>query len=248
VRVLVLGRIKIQIFAYSCVFTILSSFAPDKLADHPPQAITSSTSPRDYLACLPSTPNYPPRKSTFLCSPIAKSTNTTLARRLRPFVFLLVSCSLSFPSHSITNRLAARTRVRKGPPPKRLHDSDGTDVLVRKEKVADTTNTTATPTAGPVAALAMGVGDAENDVNFSGVSPPGPGTFVEPFPLACHSGFHVVTAGSKVGITPHWFVRFLSIRNTVSLTIQTTGQLLRTPSAANARAQESPESTGMAPE
>ena len=106
-------------------------------------------------------------------------------------------------------------------------------MLVRKEKVADTTNTTTTLTASPVAALAMGVGDAENDVNFSGISPPSPGTFVEPFPLACHSGFHIVTAGSKVGITPHWFVRFLSIRNTVSLTIQTTGQLLRTPSTAN---------------
>ena len=108
----------------------------------------------------------------------------TLARQLCPFVFLLVSCSLFFPSHSITNCLAARTGVRKGLPPKHLHDSDGTNVLVRKEKVVDTTNTTTTLTAGPVAALAMGVGNAENNVNFSGVSPPGPGTFVEPFPLA----------------------------------------------------------------
>lgn len=74
--------------------------------------------------------------------------------------------------------------------------------------MADATNATATPTAGPVAALAMGVGDTENDVNFSGVNPPSPSAFVEPFPLAWHTGFHVVTAGSKVGITPHWFVRF----------------------------------------
>jgi hypothetical protein len=52
------------------------------------------------------------------------------------------------------------------------------------------------------------MGDLDNDINFSGVSPPRPNSFVEPFPLAGHTGFHVVTAGSKVGITPHWFVSF----------------------------------------
>ena len=62
---------------------------------------------------------------------------------------------------------------------------------------------------------------SEEDVNFSGVSPPNPNAFVEPFPLAWQNGFHVVTAGVKVGITPHWFVAILlAIFNLFLLTTQ----------------------------
>jgi hypothetical protein len=50
------------------------------------------------------------------------------------------------------------------------------------------------------------MGVAIVDSNFSGLSPPDPNRFVEPFPLAHHGVFYVVNAGTKVGITPHWFV------------------------------------------
>jgi hypothetical protein len=62
--------------------------------------------------------------------------------------------------------------------------------------------------AGLVAVVASAprMGEAENDPNLSGLSPPRPSQFIQPFPLAWQEGFHVVTAGSKVGITAHWFV------------------------------------------
>ena len=99
--------------------------------------------------------------------------------------------------------MLARTRIQKGPAPERLEDADGTRVVRRKGKAPVAAAVTALPADS---ASAAGLVVANNDPNFSGLSPPLPNQIVEPFPLACQEGFHVVTAGSKVGITPHWFV------------------------------------------
>jgi hypothetical protein len=105
---------------------------------------------------------------------------------------------LMIPSQP-ANFSVARTRVRKGPAPKRFYDSDGAQIV---EGVA-------APTISMAAGLATAppTGASESDANFSAI-PPRPNGFVEPFPLSWNSGFHVVTAGTRVGITAHWFVVF----------------------------------------
>lgn len=153
------------------------------------------------------------------------------------------------PPISDTNLLPARTRVRKGPPRNRLEDSDGTHIVVSKKKAAAPASATASPAAASASATASlaaasasatanlapapPMGNAESDVNFSGLSPPLPNAFVQPFPLAWNSGFHVVTAGSKVGITAHSFVPSSLQDFFILLTTQLTGQSPKMHCAAN---------------
>ena len=104
----------------------------------------------------------------------------------------------------ITNTLLARTHIRKGPAPERIEDADGTRIVVCKGKAP--VAAPAMPDVPAASGTAAGLVVADNDPNLSSLSPPLPNRLVEPFPLAWHDGFHVVTAGSKVGVTPHWFV------------------------------------------
>ena len=121
--------------------------------------------------------------------------NTTAAHQRRLFDDLPVSYTLRIYIFD-SKIVLAYTHIRKGRAPEHLEDSDGTRIVVRND-IPDTPAVT----VGPVASASR-----VDDPNLSGVCPPLPGRFVEPFPLAWQQGFHVITGGSKVGITPHWFV------------------------------------------
>ena len=121
----------------------------------------------------------------------------TAAHQCHLFDDLLVSYTLwiyIFDSKIVL----AYTRIRTGRALEYLEDSDGMQIVVHKN-VPDTPAVTVGPI---ISALCI------DDPNLSSLCLPLPGHFVEPFPLAWQEGFHVITGGSKVGITPHWFVYF----------------------------------------
>ena len=93
--------------------------------------------------------------------------------------------------------------------------------------------------AGLIAVVASApcMGEAENDPNLSGLSPPCPSQFIQPFLLAWQEGFHVITAGLKVGIMAHWFISS-NITPDVFwlLTMWPIGQSLKMPSAVSTHA------------
>ena len=186
--------------------------------------------------CLPSTPTstpiHPQRRSGLCCLLITRSTNMIPHPWVRLFVPQPVSSPLLLlPSQTPTFfqpalvfekvHLINISRILIGCIS--LSAKKGLLILPLLRLPAS-----AAASASATASLATTppMGNAESNVHFSSLSPPLPNAFIQPFPFTWNSGFHVVTAGSKVGITAHWFVSSSLQDFFILLTTQLTRQLL----------------------